>query len=452
MNVLLIWPPSPSYCILTEDFSCCEPLALEYIAAPLVENYSIDILDARIEPNYQCVIRKKSYDIVGLSIPYTVSVNVCNEIIKDIKSFHKDIKVVIGGHYPTVTLEKIMLEYVDFAVIGEGVESFSELVNCIESGTDVFKVKNIAIIDKGNIHYTEKKAIETLDTFPAPARQLTKKYHEKYFHAHYKNISLVRFSTGCIHRCSFCILWKITNRKYITRSNDLILKELSEIENQNIYVVDDEAFLLPKKMNELADLLITNNIRKKYHMYLRPDTAANNPDVIEKWANAGLDSVLIGMESVFEDDLKNYRKGINISTLYKCIDILHKNNIQIRANFIVSPDFTLNRFQKLKDAIAELNIDKPTFSVLTPFVGTDEYEKSKDKFIIDKLEFFDCYHAFTKTHLPLEIFYREFASLFQHANARNTDTDNARIFYSGTAGAFETMINKMKDSFLHYRS
>ncbi len=107
MKVLLIWPPLPEYCVLTQEFSCCEPLGLEYIAASVIDKYDIEILDMRFDENLLNILEQKNPDIVGLSIPYTTTVNVCNSLLKTIKEYCPNIKVIIGGHHPTVGLKHI---------------------------------------------------------------------------------------------------------------------------------------------------------------------------------------------------------------------------------------------------------------------------------------------------------------------------------------------------------
>jgi len=450
MNILLIWPPSADYCILDEKFSCCEPLGLEYIAAALLADFSVEIVDMRFEKNIEQILAKEKYDIVGLSIPFTTSVNCCNILLEKIKKFDNTIKLVIGGHYPTVAFENISTEYVDFAVLGEGVNSFYELAKAIKYEEDFTNIKGIAYKNDGELICTEKRPITTLDDFPFPARRLTQKYRDKYFHAHYKPVTMMRFSTGCPYNCSFCVLWKITERKYITRSNEQIIKELKEIEGENIYVVDDEAFIDSKKMYELANLILENKLNKKFHMYVRSDSVVNNPELFAIWSKAGLDSVLIGLESIFEDELKGYNKNISNELAYQCVEILHKNKIEIRANFIVKPEYSKEDFRKLRNLMIDLNIDRPTFAVLTPFHATDEYEKTKNDFIINKLEFFDCYHTFLKAKLPIKEFYKEFADLFRAANARGEDGKSDKVFYSGQGSNFEEMVQMMEDSYIYY--
>ena len=450
MNILLLWPPNPEYCLLTEEFSCCEPLGLEYIASNLLGENEVDIIDMRFNSDLMAFLSKKKYNIVGLCIPFSTSINVTNKILEKIHNYDPSIICIIGGNPPSVSLVGIHLEYVDYVIIGEGGFTFAELVKTLKQKKDVRDIKGIAIPSSSTVHYTEKRPLEDLNTYPLPARELLKGYHSIYFHAHYKPVSLIRFSLGCPYNCSFCILWKMTNRKYLTRKNKNIIDEIITIDNQNLYVVDDEAFINPPKMFKLAEELIHNRICKQYHMYVRSDTVVNNPLLFDKWAEAGLDSVLVGLESINPKELDFYKKKISLNIARQCVEILHKNNIEIRANFIIQPNYDIDDFKRVRDTVLELNIDRPTFAVLTPFIGTDVYDKLHNQFITNKFDFFDCYHTFLPTKLSLQKFYKEFADLFRIANSRDTSKSGNKIFYSGQGDSFGRFLKKIENSYLDY--
>lgn len=450
MNVLLLYPPNPDYCVLNEEFSCCEPLGLEYIAASLLQYHDVDLVDMRFDKDLEGLLNKKQYDAVGIAVPFTTSINTCNRLLRQVQQHSPNSIKIIGGHYPSTSLARMDLQYVDYLVTGEGVHTITELLDKIITGGDVMEVPGIAVIKDGKPHYTAERFYTDLDLCQFPARHLLSKYHNDYFHAHYKPITLMRFSVGCPYDCSFCILWKMTNRKYYTRGSESILQELEQIANQNIYVVDDEAFIQAKRMYDLADDIIRSGIKKKFHMYVRSDTIVNNPELFAKWAQAGLDSVLVGLESIFNDDLESYHKKISEEIARKCVKILHDNNIEIRANFIIKPDYTLEKFRRVRESIFELDIDRPTFAVLTPFIGTDEYVKVKDELIFHNPEFYDCYHTLVKTTLPLKTFYKEFADLFRAAQQRDQSKENKKIFYSGKGNSFNSFVEKIENSYMYY--
>lgn len=452
MKVLLVVPPNPDYCVLNEDFSCCEPLGLEYIAAALLPDHDVEILDMRIDDGLERKLGAGAFDVVGVAIPFTTSINTCNRILKRVHAYDPRILRLIGGHYPSTSLSRIDLRYVDYAISGEGIQPARALLRTLAEGGEPRLIPGVVVVQDGQPHPGPRQAQLDLETCPLPARHLLAEHRERYFHAHYRPIALMRFSVGCPFDCSFCILWKMTERKYFTRSIDSILDELRQIESGNIYVVDDEAFIRVPRMMTMAEELIRSGLRKRFHMYVRSDTVANNPALFEKWGAAGLDSVLVGLESIFQDELDEYHKKISLDLARRCVKVLHDNGVEIRANFIVKPDYTLEKFQRVREIVNELEIDRPTFAVLTPFIGTDTFEQVKNELILDKPEFYDCYHTLLKTKLPLKVFYKEFADLFRTARQRDGAEGNSKIFYGGKGNTFDAFVGKIETSYQYYES
>ena len=64
MKILLIEPTKAPLAIGGEDVYLYEPLALEYIAAGIVKNHDVRILDLRLENTLQSVLYDFCPDIV----------------------------------------------------------------------------------------------------------------------------------------------------------------------------------------------------------------------------------------------------------------------------------------------------------------------------------------------------------------------------------------------------
>ncbi len=454
-NILLIWPENPANCVLSRGLTLCEPLGLEYIAAALdKKGCNVDLLDMRFDKDINHTLNNSSYDIVGIAYPFTSFVKKSNDIAKIVKGVNRDIITVIGGHHPTVSLKYIDLKYVNYIIGGEGCEPIQHLYDKLSKNKEniFLEHQNIIKVNNGTpekihpVNWNYDRNV--LNTMQCPMRSKMDKYREKFFHSHYKPISLVRFSVGCPYTCNFCVLWRVYGRKYLTRTNDSILNEILAVRNKYIYVVDDEAFLKRKKMYQLAKEIISLGVNKKFYMYVRADTISNNPKLIEKWAEAGLTSVLVGFETVNDTDLHLYNKGTSLKINFEACNILQSNGIDVRANFIVHPHFSENDFFQLSKSVSDFKIDLPTFTVLTPFFGTLVYDKWKSELVLDNPEFFDAYHSFIKPKLGYYKFYTKFASLFENASSRNDKGD--RVFYYGSGKELKTMIKKISKGYTHH--
>jgi methyltransferase len=448
MHVLLIWPHNER-AVLSDDLSCCEPLPLEYLAGALRPHHDVDVVDLRLDPPLENIASgREPPDLVGLALPYTTAVRSARATAREVKRLWPEAPLVLGGHHPTVSREWLDGFPADFVAAGEGGTLLRRLAEQLETSGS-FQPEP-GLIPYGRRHAAPVTPAPTsLDEIPSPDRSVVARHRQRYFHALYRPVALMRFSAGCPYRCNFCSLWRMTNRRYLTKDIPRIIRELGDVEVDNVYVVDDEAFIQSRRMLELADAIAQAGIRKRYHMYLRTDTALRRPDVIARWAAIGLDSVLIGAESMRDAELDGYVKGTTSAQTRAAIALFHELRIKVRANFIVQPSWTEADFDYLEQMVAELEVDVPSFSVLTPLPGTDLYDGHREDLISDNPELFDCYHTLLPTRLPLERFYDALARLLENTAARTSAglnrTHDPSVFYYSHAGAFDRMLDAIRE-------
>ncbi|HLJ14272.1 MAG TPA: radical SAM protein [Bryobacteraceae bacterium] len=444
MRVLLIWPHN-SESVLNDSLSCCEPLPFEYLAGALRGHHDVVIHDQRLDGSLSLRAQEEAPGLVGVAVPYTTAVAGALALAREAKSLWPHVPIVLGGHH--VTVSRLWLDDfpADYVVAGEGGEALNHLANSLEKHTSFRMVPGLAPFHRRS-EVLAPSQMRSLDELPLPDRSITRQHRRQYFHSIYKPVALVRFSAGCPYRCTFCILWRLTNQRYLTKQADRIVRELSQIEVDNVYVVDDEAFIQPKRMLDLAQAVEGAGIRKKYHMYVRADTAVRNPAVIERWAEIGLDSVLMGAESMEEQDLLDYQKAAQVSDTRAAMQLFHRLGIKVRANFIVRPEYTEDDFERLSDTVRALAVDLPSFAVLTPLPGTVLFEEQRQNLISNNPDLFDCYHTLLPTRIPLWRFYDRLACLLETASNRSSSTDGASpgVFYFSNNGAFERMVGTIR--------
>jgi methyltransferase len=445
MRVLLVWPRNER-AVLSDQLSCCEPLPLEYLAGALRPDHDVRIHDLRLDGSLAAEAeRSEAPDLVGVAVPYTTNVRVAREATREVKRLWPEVPVVIGGHHPTVSSAWLDGFAADYVIAGEGCDPLRHLAAGLERGGEVDPAAGLAPYHRrGDLVRGGTPAASTLNDLPLPDRSLLARNRDKYFHSVYRPVALARLSAGCPYTCNFCSLWRLTNRRYLVKDIDRVLTELTDIEQRNVYLVDDEAFIQPGRMLELAEAIAAAGIDKRYHMYVRTDTALRRPDVITKWAEIGLDSVLVGAESMTTDELSGYRKGTAPRQTVDAIALFHSLGVRVRANFIAQPSWDDADFDQLVRTIDVLDVDMPSFSVLTPLPGTDLYDETAADFISDEPELFDCYHTLLPTTLPLDRFYARLADLLAMAGARTNVGLNrpgdAAVFYHSDDDAFGRML------------
>ena len=414
MKIMLIEPPKAPLTIGGEDVFIYEPLALEYVAAGVAKEHDIMILDLRLEKDLQGALREFRPDVVGVT-SYTVHVNTLKNLFAEIKRWNPKVLTVVGGHHATIVPEDFISPFIDLILPGEGVFAFKEIVTRFERGQGFDGIPGIAFAKGNCLVKTDCRPVMDLDDFPFPDRELTAKYRRQYYSEWMKPLASIRTSKGCPYRCTFCALWKITGGRYFRRKPEKVVEELADIEEKFVFFADDESLVDATRMKTLAGLIKDSGIRKTYFLYGRSDTIVRNPELLRMWRDIGLERVFVGLEFFRDEDLKYIGKGSTASDNEKAVKILQDLDIDIYASFIVRPEFKKEDFSALRQYCRKLNLNFPSFAVLTPLPGTDFYEEVKAQLITRNYDYFDFIHTLLPTALPLKEFYGEYYNLYKSA-------------------------------------
>lgn len=441
MKILLVQPNS----VFQENMSGFEPLALEYIAAGIIDNHDVKIFDMYAQDGLMEEVETFEPHIVGFS-SYTNNINLVLQNCVKIKEKNSNIKIVLGGQHVTAAPRSVLLDCVDFIVINEGVFTFKELVTFIElQKTDFSSIDGLIYRDENNKFIFNKKISHPgLDELPLPARFLTKNFRDKYqgwFHGKLENLASLVTSRGCPFRCTYCNMWKYMDGKYLIRNIDSIVEELKTIEEDFIFFADDESMINTNFIKNLCDNILKAGIKKNYKMYGRCDTIAKNPDIIKSLKEIGLEGVIIGFESHSDEKLQYLNKKNTIDDQMKSIEVLEQNNVELQASLIIYPSFIDRDFDDMKKYVDKMNLkQRATVSVLTPLPATDLFESTKHEITTDNYDLFDVSHAVLPTALPLKDFYERYADLVKH------------IWSDVSGDQIEEGLAAIRNSYLHHET
>ena len=413
MNVLLIQPPSHNP--LIDQFFLFEPLALEYLGAGLkLDGHTVELLDARLEPDIEEACRRFQPEIVGLT-GFTSHVNIIKGIATRLKTIFPELFIVVGGHHATVQPEDFNEPDIDLVVIGEGVFTLREIVAALQAGTRLAEITGIAVPCSEGMVFSPPRPYTDLNDLPFPDRTLTVRHRKRYFSEWFKPLASVRTSLGCTARCNFCALWSITGGKYLRRDPAAVVAELKTIAEPNVFFCDDESMCDAKRMDRLADLIQEAGIQKNYFLYGRVDTIINHPELFAKWAKIGLAQVFVGMEDFSDQRLKTMNKGITTAQQEQAVTILDGLGIMMYASYMVNPDYSRADFRDLLAYVRRLKHKYATFTVMTPLPGTKLYAERYEEILSHKPELYDMVHALLPTTLTPAEFHGEMADLWAKA-------------------------------------
>lgn len=387
MKVLLINPPRENEIIgnnppiIEKERGCNPPLGLLYIAGYL-EKYSkhnITIIDSQVgKLDYSSLasrITSVKPDIVGITAMTLTLIDVI-KTIDLVKRIDKNIKVVLGGpHVHLFPKETINLANVDYLVLGEGEETFKELLDCIDEKSRLKKIPGLVFKDNGEVINTGiRSPIKNLDELPFPARHLVP--YTKYTSLLTKGniVTTIFTSRGCPFQCSFCDrphLGKI----FRARSPKNVVDELEECTKMGIYeflFYDDTFAVNKKRVIDVCNEIIRRKLNIAWDIRTRVDTV--DEETIKYLKKAGCHGIHYGIEAGTEKILKILNKRITIGQAKNIFDLTRKYRIKILSYFMIgNPSETKEDIYTTFRVMKVLNPDYVHITILTPFPGTKIY-------------------------------------------------------------------------------
>ena len=325
MRILFVRPPVPPHTIGLKHIMICEPLELEYAAAGLPDRHEIQIMDMIIEKGLEKRLRQFQPDIVATSC-YITGVNEVIKICRQTKLWNRNCVTIAGGVQASQVPEDFADPSIDCIVKGDGTTLMPEIVDALEQGRSLRNIPGLAFpVGPGEVELTEGKAyMPKADDLPLPRRDLVAHLRHRYYYLQHQPVATMKTTWGCWYKCNFCYTWRITDGHPYSRSPESIVKELEQIESEDIYIVDDIFLINKSRLRKLADLMKEKNIHKKFLVYARADFIAENEDVIAEWAELGLHAVFIGLEAATNTELDSMNKESTVDYNRGAIEVLRK--------------------------------------------------------------------------------------------------------------------------------
>jgi len=393
-------------------------LGLAYLAAISEKRGDeVVIFDADVEKRPLVdFIQEFRPHIVGITAN-TPQVKQAWRTAKQIKEVH-DCPVVLGGpHVSVLPEESCEKPFVDIVARGEGEETWTDICNRLESylsdqpeyHTEAFMHAENEIFkdcqgvsyktSDGQIHNNpDRTPIADLDSLPWPA------YHH-FKMDRYTNLQpatdhvdgarsfSILTSRGCPYRCTFCSQ-SIMPLKWRSRSPESVLAEwrhlVEELGAQEIGVLDDSANIRVKRLEELANLLIENNLNHVPWIFvngIRANLASK--ELLTLMKQAGLKRTAFGVETGDPDILKSIDKKIDLDTIRQAFKNAKEIGLETIAFMILGlPGETRQTMQNSINFAIELDPMIANFSMMTPYPGTKVYEivKRQGRFLINDWE------------------------------------------------------------------
>jgi radical SAM superfamily enzyme YgiQ (UPF0313 family) len=374
------------------------PLGLAYLASYLKKygrnDYEVRVFDGNYSRNIIKDILDFSPAIVGftaLSLQIEEAVNLSAVINSKIP----DILQIIGGIHVSAEPESTLRRgKFDLAVIGEGEETFREIVdNFAECGkTDKFysKIKGVAYLDDGSLVINPpREEIDVLDRIPQPDRMLLnmKGYLSNYLMIRGlsgNGITTIHTSRGCPYSCAFCSCG-IVFKKVRYFSVEYVISEVKDLiekfKIKALFFTDDIFILNKERVKKICQRFIEEGINKKIKWEVQ-----GRANLID-WQDLGLLRLMkeancvqidYGFETGSDGILKFLKKkDASIEFNRRAIEITKKAGLNVMGTFMVGiPGETAADIDLTKNFVLENRdkIDNFQIFIATPYPGAELYE------------------------------------------------------------------------------
>ena len=365
MKSVLVQPPGNSLFRVP-------PLGLGYLAAVLKQRgYDVEVLDLNVEPSVlDKFLSVERPSVVGVSCGIG-NARQAFEIVWKVKTSFSGCFVVVGGPYPSIMGEDLLVRHgdVDAAVIGEGESTIVEFFERFQKGESFSDVEGLVFRDLGKVKHNPLRApFEPLDDLPFPARE------NLPMRLYGENAGVILTSRGCPFQCTFCSR-PVFGRSWRGHSSEYVLAEIEYMRKQYgiscVSFLDDNFAFDLNRAEKILDGIIASKWKLRLYFWngLRVDSV--NVGLLRMMRKAGCTTINYGVESVDPDVLANICKGINIDQVKNAVKLTREVGIKASVFLMIgNPGDTVKIVKKIEDFVETVKVDGVHVSLATPIPGT----------------------------------------------------------------------------------
>ncbi len=329
-----------------------EPLQLGILAALTPPDIDVVMYDDRMEQ----IPYDEPTDLVAITVE-TFTARRAYEIREEFRK--RGVQTVMGGMHAMLIPEEVA-EHCDCVIVGDA-EPVWETMLCD------FK------------HGRLKKRYDAMQPECPQINVITRR--DIFEGKGYLPITLLQFSRGCSHRCSFCASSVYFGAHHYCRPVEDVIREIKEQKRKLLFFVDDNIVCNHEKAKELFRALIP----LKIHWVSQGSMdMLNDKELMELMVKSGCLGLVIGFESISPECIAQMNKYTNkkgSGEMYQEeIRQLRKWGLQTWAAFTVGHDGdTVESIRATCDFAIKNKFTFAAFNILMPYPNTPLYEKMKQE-------------------------------------------------------------------------
>jgi radical SAM superfamily enzyme YgiQ (UPF0313 family) len=367
----------------------------------LVQGLTIDQIVRRIDP---------ATDVVGISCMFSTLWPVVHRVADAVRAKAPAALLVLGGEHGTAVPEHVLATSpFDVVVLGEGEETFVELLRARAAGRPLSEVKGIALRQEGRVVNTGLSARRRdVDGIPRPA------WDEfpigEYITRHQTNgINLGRSmpmlgTRGCPFQCTFCSNPAMWTQRWIARDPKQLADEMElyvrKYQVTNFDFQDLTAIVKRQWIVDFCRELIDRNLSITWQMPSGTRAEVFDTEVADLLYRSGCRALAFAPESGSPEILKKVKKQVDLDHMLTAMRAAVRRGLKLSCFIVIGfPDdtpATLRQTLSLIRRMAVLGVYDVAVSKFVPYPGSELFRRLQlegkieldDEFFVSPMDFY----------------------------------------------------------------
>ncbi len=328
------------------------PYTLMRLASLVPDEFPVEIWDEDLAP--LAFERLGPRDLVGITSK-TLAIDRARALAARIRT--RGSTIVVGGTHATLMPDEVM-QWADITVVGEGYHTWPQILRDVSNGT----AKNLYVDERWSELAGVARLTDRVIAMVGEARNYWTPYME--------------ITRGCPRDCHFCTAIRVSGKVMRHRPIDEVIEEIERRRLKRFFLTDDNFGLNFRTDPDYIAALFQALARMDLHGWTAQAEmmVGDFPELLALARRAHLDKLFLGFESINADnrrDLGGKSKG-NSAEYKEIIQAIHRQGIGVVGLFVLGLDGdTPGVFQHTWDFVQESELDGVSFTIMTPYPGTE---------------------------------------------------------------------------------
>jgi anaerobic magnesium-protoporphyrin IX monomethyl ester cyclase len=290
-----------------------------------------------------------------------------------IKARYPDVTTVWGGNFPSLYPAPVLnASYIDWAVRGQGEDTFVELLDVIAGHRDPKTVSGLCFRESDGTHWLgEERKWKGPDELPAPPYHKIRiaEYLPRTFLG--SRSGVYQASIGCPHGCNFCAVISVFGRRERQETPERTVKHLSFLAREHgmngVHFYDNNFLVGEDRAREFAERVIPLGLH--WWCEARVDTLTRYSD--DTWRllkRSGMEMVFCGAESGSDAVLAKMNKGTTTDQIREVAARSREHGVIPEFSFIFGgPGNPEGETLETLNFIRELKLINPDMELISQF-------------------------------------------------------------------------------------